>query len=500
MDKKEEQNNQIATVPAHGEISQIFGLAAKTADLEGKLSKEVLKNADKSVEAVNIQHATEPARAVDEAETDAELIHEVEQYNSHNLGLSRAAKFILPYLAVFGVGIFLYYFYFSDFSFNQILKPKTEVAGVSKQKNVDELYKQEAKNYATWVSQYFFEVSDSSVTDRNADLSGNGLNNFDKYILGLNPKVYDSLGTGEADSQVLSDGKDPLTGKDLTDDQKKLIEQYIDLDVALNKKTAPKNIPVQATVPAGLGLPQTIYTSTGVTTSEPGMYDIRGAEFNSTNSTTTNNNGTQPSSSVTPRVTYAVANTSTRTNPVATTSRVNNSSSNQTAATTQITYNKFNLPATANYMKIDLSKPGRLKVPYLNIDVPVIWSKSNSDFDSDLEKGVIHLPQTALPGSLGRAYISGHSSGFIWSKGDYNNIFARLAELPENSSFSIVVTNTSGKTITLKYVIYKRGQFAPDDQAQFASGPESEVALGTCWPVGGTKLREVLIGRLDKIE
>ena len=55
-------------------------------------------------------------------------------------------------------------------------------------------------------------VSDPKILDPETDNSGNGLTNFQKYLLNLNPKSYDTLGLGEADSQTIAKGINPLTG------------------------------------------------------------------------------------------------------------------------------------------------------------------------------------------------------------------------------------------------------------------------------------------------
>lgn len=149
---------------------------------------------------------------------------------------------------------------------------------------------------------------------------------------------------------------------------------------------------------------------------------------------------------------------------------------------------------------IDTNIPGILEIPSINVIVPLIWTKDTKDFDADLKKGVVHYPGTALPGELGTAYISGHSSGYAWDASPYKKIFSKLGNVPDYASFSLILTLTDGTKIKQQYIVAKRGIYKPDDQEQFKNTAEPLVALSTCWPVGTTKDRLVLFGKLVDME
>ena len=135
----------------------------------------------------------------------------------------------------------------------------------------------------------------------------------------------------------------------------------------------------------------------------------------------------------------------------------------------------------------------------MNHSTQRIW-QDPKNFDKDLQSGVIHYPGTAMPGEIGTAYISGHSSNYSWAKGSYNHVFTQLNKLADDTSFSITVTTTDGKTHVLHYVVVGRQQYSPSDQAQFKNSSQSVVALSTCWPVGSTKYRLVVFGQLTQVE
>ena len=95
-------------------------------------------------------------------------------------------KTALPYVAVFIVGILLYYFYFSTFSFSDLFK-KSDTA-VSQSQKASALSGLEAANKPAslaWMNQCYFQVNDQSLLDPEADNSGNGLTNFQKFLLKL---------------------------------------------------------------------------------------------------------------------------------------------------------------------------------------------------------------------------------------------------------------------------------------------------------------------------
>src|SRR5690606_28159539 len=85
---------------------------------------------------------------------------------------------------------------------------------------------------------FFFAVNDDSITSMDADVSGNGLSNFEKYLLNLNPKVYSSRGNNEPDGQLVIEDINPWTGKPFSDAQRELVDKYINKELISNRITA----------------------------------------------------------------------------------------------------------------------------------------------------------------------------------------------------------------------------------------------------------------------
>ncbi|MCL5667251.1 MAG: sortase [Patescibacteria group bacterium] len=365
-----------------------------------------------------------------------------------------------PYAAVFVTGVFLYFFFFGSSSLDVFAFFRTKPhSSAPKQTALAQLEQSSLAEYQSWINGFYYDVTDAKITNPESDNSGNGLSNFQKFLLNLNPKSYDTLGLGRADSETLAAGLNPLTGNKLTDAQKNIIDKYFDMETIMNR-LALSHLQQAGQVDSASSFNS--YLS-GQPTSQPSSSPVGS------------------SGSVTPRQSMdGNGNSDSFGNP--------NSGAPSAFA------------EDLNKVDIDLSIPGRLEIPALNVNAPLMWSTDPKNFEKDLQSGVVHYPGTALPGQIGNTYISGHSSNYIWAKGDYNHVFTHLGDLANNESFKITVVQKNGKDAILHYVVTGRQEYDPKDQAQFQNGGKSVVSLSTCWPVGSTAKRLVVFGELTQVE
>lgn len=379
-------------------------------------------------------------------------------------------KTILPYIVIFAVGLGLYFFYFSDFTINGLFKSDNlTVQSVETQnKDLEKLKKDQEQEYFNWMKQFFFAVNDQAIISMDTDVSGNGLTNFEKYLLNLNPKVYSSRGTNQSDGELVTQDISPWTGKPFTEEQKALVDKYINKELISNRITA-----------AALTRGVTKFAEY-VSTDSP--YYIDPATLRDIQQ---NNPTISSPELVSNQSAYQAAQQAA-------------SNGNNTGAGTI-----GNAGAGGNFnasTDINQAIPGKLDIPANNISVPLVWTQNVSDFDKDLKNGVVHYPGTVLPGQTGTSYISGHSSGYAWDRSPYKQIFAILGQVKDGTSFTITVTQKDGKVVRYNYVVERRGEFAANDQAQFVNTADSVVALSTCWPVGTTARRLVLFAKLTQTE
>ncbi len=389
----------------------------------------------------------------------------------HSAGTAvlRVAAKAAPYLVVFAIGVGIYYFYARDFSFTSIFKSDTVSTVLdTKATNaaLEALKNKEADAYNSWIGQFFFDVSDPEIIAMDTDVSGNGLTNFQKYLLNLNPKMYDTLGDGIADGQKILSGTNPWTGLAMTDSQKKIADAYFDNETINNRIAA-----AQADRSNNVFTP---YVSNDSPYFQPGVSNIA----NGNTDTVRGNIGAVAGAAIDNDPEPATTNNSVRNAPLAGTSNDTGLSS----------------------LGIDSSVPGRIDIPSLKTSVPLVWSKDVKSIDADLKNGVVHYPGTPLPGGIGTSYISGHSSGYFWDKSNYKQAFAQLGNLKNGAGFSITVTLKGGKQAILHYRVDGRAEYAANDQRQFLQSSDSVVALSTCWPINTTARRLVIYGVLTQIE
>lgn len=141
-----------------------------------------------------------------------------------------------------------------------------------------------------------------------------------------------------------------------------------------------------------------------------------------------------------------------------------------------------------------------VKIEKIAVDAPMIWSQSEDAKNSlkDLESGLSHFPKSAAPGENGNTIISGHSSNYVWAKGDFNYIFKNLNNLEVGDVVNIKTIQQNGKIIFYKYKINEKFVAAPDDEKIFAATETPVLTLSTCWPLGTNFKRLIVKAELIK--
>lgn len=313
---------------------------------------------------------------------------------SKNIKIVKERTFKLKGLLIYPA-IFLaaFAFFYVVLNFNSVV---SQIQGFFIKPQAQAILGDQMSDYYKWIKGYYYAVSDPKLLDPTNDINKNGLTNYEKFILHLNPLVDDTAKTGVSDGLKVLNGLN-LWGKGpMTQEQKDLVSQ-------LN------------------------------------MIDISN------------------------RISYYVASSK--------------------AAGVVLGEQKINF---------DQERPGTLSIPRLKLQVPIIWSKDPSNFDTDLTKGVIHYPGTAMPGENGIIYISGHSSDYYWKRHPYKQIFAKLNYLNPGDEILIDLYDAEGKIHNYRYRVASSNVYKPDDQAQFFDSSAKKLNLSTCWPIGTQKNRLVV--------
>lgn len=130
----------------------------------------------------------------------------------------------------------------------------------------------------------------------------------------------------------------------------------------------------------------------------------------------------------------------------------------------------------------------RLLIPKIGVDAPVVWNANPANILTDLQKGVAHYQGTALPNDRsGNVFVTGHSSNYVWDRGQYNRIFANLDKLVAGD---LVAVTTSGTEYV--YRVKDSVVVRPQQTDVLAQTSAPILSLMTCTPVG-TNLRRLVV-------
>lgn len=147
-----------------------------------------------------------------------------------------------------------------------------------------------------------------------------------------------------------------------------------------------------------------------------------------------------------------------------------------------------------------LGEPNLLRVDRLGIRAPIRYVDTASEpaFQEALRTGVVHYPGTAAPGAFGNAYIFGHSSDYVWSKGDYKTIFALLTNIKIGDT--IVATDGEGHLFT--YEVTRTSIVAPNDLSVLDQHGNTKklLTLQTSYPVGTALKRFIVVAEMAEAQ
>ena len=141
-----------------------------------------------------------------------------------------------------------------------------------------------------------------------------------------------------------------------------------------------------------------------------------------------------------------------------------------------------------------ISKESKVIIPKISVDAPIVFptTTDNKAILEAIKNGVAHYPGTALPGRAGNVFITGHSSYYWWSGGQYNRVFTLLDKLVTND---LVYIHYDGN----EYIYKVRDSIVvlPSQTEVLNPTATATLSLMTCVPVG-TNLKRLVV-RADLI-
>lgn len=140
-------------------------------------------------------------------------------------------------------------------------------------------------------------------------------------------------------------------------------------------------------------------------------------------------------------------------------------------------------------------KDSRIIISKINVEAPIVWDIAFDNIHTNLNDGVVHYNESAKPGQIGNVFLVGHSSDYVWSKGKYKTIFSLLPKLTAGDE--IKITNQGVDYI---YQVKETKIVAPTDIDIIKPTDDATLTLMTCWPIGTSQKRYVVVAKLTSPE
>lgn len=145
-----------------------------------------------------------------------------------------------------------------------------------------------------------------------------------------------------------------------------------------------------------------------------------------------------------------------------------------------------------------INYPSILKIDSLRINAPIIFTASRTEakMQEALQKGVIHLSDTAMPGEIGNVYIAGHSSDYWHTQGEYKRVFERLPEIKVGDLIQI-----KHNAELIEYLVFETKIVDPYDTWVLSQETQGRklLSLQTSYPVGSADQRFIVVAeQLEK--
>ncbi|MDD5738860.1 MAG: sortase [Candidatus Pacebacteria bacterium] len=144
---------------------------------------------------------------------------------------------------------------------------------------------------------------------------------------------------------------------------------------------------------------------------------------------------------------------------------------------------------------VDITRPSYISIPIIGVNAPISFTQSRSQkvFASLLNVGVLHYPDSTLPGTVGTTIILGHSAPPNWPKIRYDSVFNNLKDLKPGDEISIDFHGEIYKYIVRDTFFVKAGQ----DLSQYLTFNRNMLLLVSCWPPGHNLQRIVVEAELS---
>ncbi|MGB9743349.1 MAG: sortase [Minisyncoccales bacterium] len=142
-------------------------------------------------------------------------------------------------------------------------------------------------------------------------------------------------------------------------------------------------------------------------------------------------------------------------------------------------------------------KPNSLEIPKIKVEAPLVFAqtpeqKTLTGLYKLLDYGVVHYPESVLPGENGQTILLGHSAGPGWPHIKYDWVFSDLNKLEKGDEVFVNYNQRRYHYTVVDKLILERGAEIP---APLTDSP-NVLVLVSCWPPGRNQWRIAIVTNL----
>ena len=126
-------------------------------------------------------------------------------------------------------------------------------------------------------------------------------------------------------------------------------------------------------------------------------------------------------------------------------------------------------------------KENSLEIPKIEVLAPLIFVEDAEKVHKSLDSGVVHYPNSVLPGEKGQTIILGHSAPPNWPDIKYDNVFSRLNELEEGDEIFVYFEHQKYNYLVKRRIFLEKGEEIPENNL---TNSDNVLILISCWPPG----------------
>lgn len=147
-------------------------------------------------------------------------------------------------------------------------------------------------------------------------------------------------------------------------------------------------------------------------------------------------------------------------------------------------------PSVQTAVGVNPIAEAKLVIPKIGVSAPILWNVPEGEIDDKLLEGIVHYQGTALPGSAGNIFMTGHSSYYAWVSSPYKDVFALLEKVEPGDKIYIEYSGA-----TLSYQVSDTKVVSPTEISVMDQTGPNRLTLMSCVPVG-TNLNRLIVTAL----